>query len=369
MTWTGDIVSAYKVPSMKEIESVEPNGYNVVSTFSGAGGSCLGYRMAGYKVRWANEFIPAAQETYRANHKGTYLSTKDIREVSPKEILEQSGLSEVDVLDGSPPCAAFSTAGLKDKSWGKRKSYSDSEQVVDDLFFEYTRILDGLQPKTFIAENVSGLVKGTAKGYFKRILAEMKSCGYQVSARLLDSSMLGVPQRRQRLIFVGVRNDLCQKYGVRPCHPAPEGHIYTFRDAVEGVVNDEEEIKSLMEEMGSIRAGEIVRQFPKDPKKKVDGPYVLGVRKFFNLIRQSYYEPASTLCQSMGNKRGINGLVHPVEDRYLSIPELKRIMSVPDDFILTGTYGQKIERLGRMVPPVMMCKVAKTVQLEILDKI
>jgi DNA (cytosine-5)-methyltransferase 1 len=160
----------YRVPSMAEIANAKWNGYNVISTFSGCGGSSLGYKMAGYKVLWANEFIPAAQETYRANHPNTILDTRDIREVSADSILNAIGMQpgELDVFDGSPPCASFSTSGKRERGWGKVKKYSDTEQRVDDLFFEYARLIKGVQPKVFVAENVSGLVKGTAKGYFSK---------------------------------------------------------------------------------------------------------------------------------------------------------------------------------------------------------
>lgn len=230
----------YKVPSMKEIFELPWNGYNVVSTFSGGGGSCLGYEMAGYHVVWANEFIPEAQNTYRQNHKKTYLNTKDIRKVTAEDVFRETGLKkgEIDLFDGSPPCCAFSTAGSREDGWGKVRKYSDNaEQRVDDLFFEYTRLIRDLQPKVFVAENVSGLVKGKAKGYFKLILAEMKSCGYEVSARLLNAKWLGVPQSRERLIFVGVRKDLVEKYDVHPVHPLPMTEMITLGEALEGIKN------------------------------------------------------------------------------------------------------------------------------------
>ena len=156
----------YRVPSMGEIAAVPWNGYRVASTFSGCGGSCLGYRMSGYRVVWASEFIPASLQTYKANHPDSILDTRDIRQVRPEEILEaiSLGAGELDLLDGSPPCAAFSTAGKRQASWGQVRSYPDTRQRTDDLFFEYARILRGLQPRVFVAENVSGLVKGVAKG-------------------------------------------------------------------------------------------------------------------------------------------------------------------------------------------------------------
>jgi len=218
---------------MTEIEEIPHNGYDVVSTFSGCGGSCLGYRMAGFRVLWASEFIPAAQEVYKMNHPDSVLDTQDIREVAPEEVLRQIDREpgEIDILDGSPPCSDFSSAGKGSEGWGEVKKYSETKQRVDDLFFEYARLLDGLQPKVFVAENVRGLVRGKAKGYFKKILRRLKDCGYDVQAKVLDAQWLGVPQRRQRLIFVGVREDL----GAAPAHPDPLPYRYSVREALSGV--------------------------------------------------------------------------------------------------------------------------------------
>ena len=216
---------------MIEIAEVEPNGFTVVSTFSGCGGSCLGYRMAGYRIGWASEFVPAAQGTYRANASpSTILDTRDIRDVQPAEILDALGLAagELDLFEGSPPCASFSTAGKREAHWGETRAYSDTKQRTDDLFFEFARLLEGMQPRVFTAENVSGLVKGTAKGYFKEILARLKKAGYRVEVKLLDASWLGVPQARQRIFFQGVRTDL----GMAPAWPRPLPYRYTVRDAL-----------------------------------------------------------------------------------------------------------------------------------------
>ena len=359
----------YKVPSMKEIFELPWNGFNVVSTFSGGGGSCLGYEMAGYHVVWANEFIPEAQNTYRKNHKNTHLNTKDIRQVTAEDIFKETGLKkgEIDLFDGSPPCCAFSTAGSREKGWGKVRKYSDSEQRVDDLFFEYTRLIRELQPKTFVAENVSGLVKGAAKGYFKNILAEMKNCGYEVSARLLDAKFLGVPQSRQRLIFVGVRKDLVEKYDVHPVHPKPIDRIITLAEAFEGVARDPKEEQRLIDGYAKYRSGEVLRMIPKNPKKPFQASKIMN-GSYFNLIRESMYAPCSTICQ-MNGMEGTAGNCHPLYDRKFTIAELERITSLPDDFELTGTYQQQWERVGRMVPPLMMKAISTAIKDEILCKI
>lgn len=347
----------YRVPSMAEIENIEPNGFKVVSTFSGGGGSCLGYRMAGFEVVWANEFVEEAQKTYRANHKDTFLNTQDIRTVSAKQIMSEAKIEkgQIDLFDGSPPCSAFSTAGKREKIWGKEKAYSDTVQRVDDLFFEYTRLLYELQPKTFIAENVSGLVKGKARGYFKEILKRMEESGYVVSARLINAKNLGVPQSRERIIFYGIRKDL----NAIPEFPKPQRQIITLKDALEGVENDEEEVKALLEEIEKHNYGKVLKKLPKNPKKAIKGSKIMN-GSYFNLSRESFYEPCSTICQANG-RHSASGNCHPTEDRKFTIAEVKRIMSVPDDFILTGSYTEQWERLGRMVPPVMMKHIAESV--------
>lgn len=225
----------YRVPLMSEIARIRPCGLRVISTFAGAGGSSLGYRMAGCKVLWASEFIDAAREVYQLNAApGTIIDGRDIREVDPFEVMRTVGIApgELDILDGSPPCASFSTAGKREAGWGHVKKYSDKAQRTDDLFFEYIRFIKAMRPKVFVAENVSGLVKGTAKGYFLEILAAMKACGYRVRAQLLDAQWLGVPQARERIIFIGVRDDL----GIEPVHPKPLPYRYSVRDALPWII-------------------------------------------------------------------------------------------------------------------------------------
>jgi DNA (cytosine-5)-methyltransferase 1 len=373
----------YRVPSMTEIAAIPWNGFTAASTFSGCGGSSLGYRMAGFRVLYANEFIPAAQDSYRANAADyTFLDTRDIRTVQPHDILEKIGLApgELDLFDGSPPCASFSTAGKREAGWGKVKKYSDSEQRTDDLFFEFARLLRGLQPKTFVAENVSGLVKGTAKGYFLEILRELKSCGYKVACKVLDAQWLGVPQARQRTIFVGVRNNL----PAEPAHPVPLPHRYTIKDALPWIVSAEEDTGGAWgagdvthRPSPTIRAGGVGHLYVEaeaDISKYCTGKEWGSLKegeqsdKYFNLVRADRDKPSPTICASHGSP-GIASVTHPTERRKFSIAELKRICGFPDDFKLTGTYAQQWERCGRSVPPVMMSHIAATVRDSILKKI
>lgn len=388
---TRPVKPPYQVPSMAEVAATPPNGYSTVSTFSGAGGSCLGFRMAGFQVLYASEFIPAARDTYLANWPHALVDPRDIREVTAQDLLSKIGkrAGEVDVLEGSPPCAAFSTAGKREKTWGKVKNYSDGAQVTDDLFYEYARLLEGIQPRVFVAENVSGLIKGTAKGYFKLILARLRACGYRVQARLLDAQWLGVPQQRQRLIFLGVRNDL----RLDPVFPEPLAYRYSVRDALPWLVGIQSQGHGFYEggrrsaalpaptvaasQGGAAYNGHEVEEAVAVQRlpESLEG-YVTGAEwerllpgqssdRYYNLARPHPDRPSPTVT-AIGGHGGTAAVTHPTEKRKFTIAELRRICSFPDDFVLTGSYAQQWERCGRAVPPLMMRSVAETVRDQVL---
>lgn len=370
----------YLVPSMADIRSLPLNGFNAISTFSGCGGSSTGYRMAGFKILWASEFIDAARDSYNANKAPyTIVDGRDIRNVTATEILTAINMKpgELDLFDGSPPCASFSTAGKREAGWGKVKKYSDKAQRTDDLFFEYVRLLRDLQPKTFVAENVSGLVKGTAKGYFIEIMKALKACGYRVKCKVLDAQWLGVPQMRQRTIFVGVRDDL----GLDPVHPLPLPYRYTVRDAIPWIIGINGSMPTVQAGAGagartssSWKHGTCIVESETDISR-----YAIGAEwdklkpggkseKYLSLVKPALDKACNTITQSAGNT-SIAGVVHPTEKRKFTIAELKRICAFPDDFILTGTYAQQWERCGRAVPPVMMFHIAATIRDQILAKL
>lgn len=339
----------YRIPTMKEIRELrEPNGLNVVSTFSGCGGGCVGFEWAGFDVRWASEFIPIARETYELNHPGVPVDSRDIREVEPKDILEVAGLKlgEVDVLEGSPPCTAFSMAGRREKNWGKAQKYFEREQVVEDLFFEFIRLVKGIHPRAFVAENVEGLVKGKARGWFLDFRDAFRALGYNTEAKVLDAQWLGVPQRRPRVIIVGIRGDL----GREPAFPTPLPYRYSFREAVEGL----EDVDG--PGIGSYAIG---REWDEIRPGKASSRY-------FNLVKPDLDLPAPTVTRTSG-VLGAASIVHPLHRRKLSVAELKRICGFPDDFELLGDYQQQVERLGCAVPPPMMRAVAESLAREVFD--
>lgn len=409
----------YRVPSMAEIKKIKPNGLTVATTFAGGGGSSLGYRMAGFKILWANEFVPIAQESYKANAAPyTVVDGRDIKLVTAADILKATGIKkgELDIFDGSPPCQAFSTAGKREEGWGTNKVYEHgAEQMNEELFEEYIRLRNGLMPKVFVAENVKGLVKGTAKGFFIEIYKKLKQ-GYRIVAPCLDAQWLGVPQARQRIVFIGVREDL----GIDPPVPAPLPYRYSIRDAcpwIDRVVHDT---------MGSFKSGGTITDRPsvtimssprdathfkvqarqnsnathsrKGEIVSLDGPAptLLARRsnldlvttpepethiggkaiaaelaklnpgqasdKYFSLVRTDPNKPCPTIAAAGGDHSGVATVMHPDGKRKFSILEVKRLSSFPDDYDLKGTYGQQWERLGNSVPPLMMKAVAEQIR-------
>jgi DNA (cytosine-5)-methyltransferase 1 len=187
----------------------------VFSCFACGGGSTMGYKLAGFDVLGCNEIDPKMIEAYRTNHKPKYtylepIQTFKLRKDLPKE------LYNLDILDGSPPCSSFSMAGNREKDWGKEKVFREGqvEQVLDTLFFDFIDLAKELQPKVVVAENVAGMMMGTAKEYVKKVYTAFKEAGYElrIEPYLLDASKMGVPQRRKRVFFVALRNDLAPKF-------------------------------------------------------------------------------------------------------------------------------------------------------------
>lgn len=354
----------YKVPSMEVVRRYKgSNGFTMASTFSGAGGSCLGFEMAGFDLRYANEFVPEARQTYKANHDGVYLDDRDIRKVKGSDILEAVGVGvgELDLFEGSPPCSPFSMAGARSSGWGKDKKYSDLNQVSDDLFFEYSRLIREIKPKVFIAENVSGLVRGKAVGYFREILRDLRSIGYKVEAKLLNASYLNVPQARERVIFIGVREDL----GIDPAFPKPNKKRITLREILD-------QLPKLEKTNGLFLDPESGEEISLD-RYAIGGewdvtPVGKSSEKYFQLVKPSLDKPIPTITASIGNLSTAS-VVHPLQKRKLTLEELRILSSFPADFELTGTYKQRAERIGRSVPPLMAKAIGDTIRDEILGKL
>ena len=187
----------------------EKNGLKVFSCFACGGGSTMGYKLAGCDVIGCNEIDPRMNEVYVKNHNPKYNYLMDIREFNKLNDLPDE-LYNLDILDGSPPCTTFSMAGQREDTWGKAKKFREgqAEQTLDDLSFVFIETVAKLKPKVMIMENVEGLLLGEAWAYVQRIYKELHDIGYEVGHWLLKSENMGIPQKRHRVFFIALRNDV-----------------------------------------------------------------------------------------------------------------------------------------------------------------
>jgi len=292
----------------------------VISLFAGCGGSTLGYKMAGFKELLAIDNDRNSVDTFRLNFK-IEIWQKDIKTISADEILKfcKINTGELDVLDASPPCQGFSLAGK-----------FEINDTRNDLFYELSRLVKELKPKVFLMENVAGQIKGKMKGKFNEIYKELSSLGYKLKVKLMNSQYYQVPQARERIIFIGTRQDLKKE----PTFPSASLETISVRQAFERVENK------------TFYKGKITERQIKD--------------------RLAWDRPAPVLLNTANSIRG-SCVVHPEENRHLTIEEAKRLCSFPDRFKLTGTFNQQWARLGNAVMPNFMKAIALNIKNNILN--
>jgi len=315
---------------------VEPT---VISTFAGCGGSSLGYKLAGYRELLAVDWDDNAVATFRLNFPEVPVYHGDIAKLSVEECLHLAGIGpgELDVLDGSPPCQGFSTAG-------KRKLTDPRNR----LFMEFARLLRGLQPRAFVMENVSGMVKGAMKQVYLQIMAELRSCGYRAKGELMNAMYFNVPQSRERVIIIGVREDL----GIEPSHPKPQTRPVTVREAFAGLSDDpaarcvpRPESKTAAQ-MARCKAGETCSLHHSHKRLALSAP-------------------SPTIDR--GGGAGEWHVWHPTEHRPITTHEVKRLATFPDWYKFAGAVSDAFTRIGNSVPPNLMRSIAEHVRTEILE--
>ena len=371
----------YKPYIMNDVlEASSKKLFTVISTFAGGGGSSTGYRLSGGNILCVNEFVQSAVDTYGANYPNTPILDDDIKKLTGEDFLRVANIQkgELDILDGSPPCSAFSVAGKREKGWDKTKKYSDGKEVenIEDLFFEYIRIANDIQPKVIIGENVAGIMMGEAIKKYNEIINEFEKCGYEAIGKVMNAADFGTPQARKRCFFVAVRNDVMEKVGLNfmtmesTLYPEPYGPQPTLKDAIGDLENDRTEVQMLLDFVqGSFQKKWIeLLPFSPDKHRKPSDPEFIDInpkQSMFNMIRPAPNLPCPTVTQA-GQKKGLSGVFHYDSNRKLTIKELKRVMGLPDDFKLQGDFDQQAERVGRMVAPLMMKALSNNIYEKVI---
>lgn len=335
---------------MDDVYTAEPNGLTMCSTFSGCGGTCTGYRLSGWRVPYASEFIPIARETYLANYPETFVDDRDVRKVVGADLLAAAGTDDLDLLEGSPPCSSFSAAGKRDAGWGQEKHYSEGvKQRTDDLFDEFVRLIRETRPRLVVAENVPGLAEGEALGYLRRVGNGIAELGYGVSVEVLNAADHGVPQARRRLFLVAVRG----RRGLSLLWPRPLEYRYTLREALDVAGESPEEERDAVSFVGHALYPEWVKLGPG-----------ADCERYFSLVRPHPDAPCPTVTATSSIPSAAS-VAHPFDPRKFTPTELRAICGFPSDFRLVGTVRQQVERLGRAVPPLLAARVARWLAEEV----
>ena len=329
--------------SLKDLESVPQNGLKVMTTFSCGGGSSLGYKLAGCDVMAANDIDPEMAYHYKLNLNPKHYFLCPIKDLLRKQLPEE--LYELDILDGSPPCSTFSVAGSREKAWGKDKHFREGQakQVLDDLFFDWLDLVEHLKPKVAIAENVKGMLHGNAKGYCKLIMERFKAIGYNAQLFLVNAADCGVPQKRERVFFIALRNDIDKPRLVL----TPEHRWISAGEATCDCMNfSESELSPIHFKLWhNINEGESLSNYYERIGQKA---------RSFSERKVNSKTPSCVLTSNSHH------FLHWKYPRYLNYQEWKRLGSFPDDYqAKTDKIGKYM--IGMSVPPKMMQKVAEAV--------
>lgn len=307
----------------------------------------MGYKRAGCEVIAANDIDPEMAWHYKLNINPKHYFLCPINDLLHKELPKE--LYNLDILDGSPPCSTFSMAGSREKAWGKEKHFREGQakQVLSDLFFDYLDLVGKLKPKVAIAENVKGMLIGNAKGYTKMVMARFKELGYRPQLFLLNGADCGVPQRRERVFFVAVRDDI----KTLPLKLAPKNRWISSGEACQDLQNLTQE-----ELIETAATSSDKKWWPKTAQGSDYGVAAMketGKPTGFSIKRLDGNIPSNTLVSS-------DPLRHWAECRRLTYREWKRLGSFPDDY---KAKSDKIGKymIGMSVPPKMTEVVARAV--------
>ena len=349
--WGFDMEELKSIPEVKamlqsnwEAESaVTPvRQFNSIELFAGGGGLALGMSLAGFHHVLLNEFETAACKTLKTNKPEWNVIEGDVRHIDFTPLR-----GKIDFLSGGFPCQAFSYAG-------KGAGFNDTRGT---LFFELARAVKEIQPKVFMGENVKGLISHENGRTFETIKNTIAELGYTlVEPRVLRAIMYQVPQKRERLILIAIRNDIAQN--VEFHWPTPYHEVLTLRDALYKSVIYENDVpvsegaqypEKKKRVLAMVPQGGDWRNLPEEVAKDyMGGSWLLGGGKTGMARRLSLDEPSLTLTCSPCQKQ--TERCHPLETRPLSVREYARIQTFPDNWVFQGSMSDKYKQIGNAVP-------------------
>jgi DNA (cytosine-5)-methyltransferase 1 len=326
--------------------------FTSIELFAGAGGLALGIEKAGFHTLAFIEFDKDAAATLKTNRPEWNVICDDIANISPLDLTELLGLEvgELALLSGGAPCQAFSYAG-------KRLGLEDARGT---LFYHFAVFLEKLRPKTFLFENVRGLLTHDRGKTYKTMLDIFMQAGYVIQKQVLNAWDYGVAQKRERLITIGIRNDLKDKVTIN--FPEPHAYKPVLRDVLQNVPDSEgtqySEYKRKIFEL--VPPGGYWRDIPEDiAKEYMKSCWHMSGGRTGILRRLSLDEPSLAVLTSPSQKQ--TDRCHPLEARPFSIRENARIQSFPDEWTFCGSVGSQYKQVGNAVPVLLAYEIAKEI--------
>lgn len=372
---------------MNKTRSAQPVRPIAISLFAGAGGCSLGFRQAGYDIRFATDIDRDAVESYRRNFPRTACEAGDIHGLGPEELLKRVGLrvGELDMLLGGPPCQGFSSAGVK-----------SGEDPRNSLVRHYVRLLEGIRPKWFVMENVEGLLTNDGGVHVRDAVAAFLEAGYAVNLEKVYAQGYGVPQRRKRVLIVGNRlghdfvfpesvtrfsgsifrkGEITFSTAAGDLPPAtadvsrPIAHMRPPQNELQAYLRGETQTVTdhfspplselQLERVRGLQPGQTMKDLPERLqhdsfrrrafRRVMDGTPVerrggapSGLKRLFA------GEPSLTITSAATRE-----FVHPTEDRLLTLRECARLQTFPDWFVFAGSAASRIQQIGNAIPPLL----------------
>ncbi len=340
-------------PWDKELAVKPRRAYRTVELFAGAGGLALGLEMAGFHVSYLNEIDKDACATLRHNRPTWQVIEADIRTLDFQILRDE----DVDLLTGGFPCQAFSYAGEK-------RGFADTRGT---LFFEFARAIQDLQPKVFLGENVRGLLQHDGGRTIRTIQQVLTEIGYTfLPPQVLNALFYRVPQKRQRLFLIGIRNDLVPF--ARFQWPSPCPQIMTLADALKAGALYPTDVPPSVGQIYPRKKAAILEQVPQGgfwrhlppdvQKEYMLGSMHLGGGKTGMARRLAWDEPSLTLTCSPAQKQ--TERCHPEETRPLTVREYARIQTFPDSWEFYGSLSSQYRQIGNAVPVNLAAAVGRS---------
>lgn len=324
---------------------------NYVDLFCGAGGISLGFEREGFENIFSIDFNKGICETYTKNFPKNILIDKDIKNLTKKEILNLTKGKKIDVVIGGTPCQGFSIAGNIGRNF--------INDPRNHLFKEFARVVSILNPKFFIIENVARVYNHNKGKTREDIIFLFKKLGYEVDCEILNSADYGVPQVRKRVFFIGNKLGYPNKFPIKNVknHKNVKEAIGNLPKLSSGGVSKISNhtamahTEQMLNKMSYVSNGGSRNQIPKHIRPKSGDP-----RKYIK-----YNKDKPSICIT-GDMRKV---FHYSQNRALTVRELARIQSFPDEFIFLGSKTSQQQQVGNAVPPLMAQALAKTIKEQI----